>query len=98
MATVRLMARPNFPAYPSHRDERLARGDRHERELQVLQKTAINDHPRQPPLLSLQRWRHQVTQDLAAITHLGATRHSLDLDLAHDLGERIICTASLRSI
>ena len=28
-------------------------------------------------------------QDLAAITHLGATRHSLDLDLAHDLGERV---------
>jgi hypothetical protein len=63
-----------------------------------LQKTAINDHPRQPPLLSLQRCRHQVTQDLATITHLGETRHGLDLDLARDLGERVTCMASLRFI
>ena len=31
----------------------------------------------------------------AAIT---ATRHRLDLNLAHDLGERVTCTVSLRSI
>ena len=37
-------------------------------------------------------------QDVAAITDLGATRHRVDLDLAHDLGERVTCTASLRSI
>jgi hypothetical protein len=54
-----------------------------------LQKTAIRDHPRQLPLLSLQRCRHPITQDVAAITDLGATRHRLDLDLAHDLGERV---------
>ena len=52
-------------------------------------KTAIRDHPRQLPLLSLQRCRHPITQDVAAITDLGATRHRLDLDLAHDLGERV---------
>jgi hypothetical protein len=45
--------------------------------------------PGQLPLLSLQRCRHPITQDVAAITDLGATRHRLDLDLAHDLGERV---------
>ena len=92
------MARANSPLILHICDERLARGDRHERDLQVLQKTAISDHSRQLSLLSLQRCRHQITQDLAAITDLGETRHRLDLDLAHDLGERVTCTASLRSI
>ena len=35
---------------------------------------------------------------IAGRSRLGETRHSLDLDLAHDLGERVTCTASLRSI
>ena len=34
----------------------------------------------------LQRCRHQVTQDLAAITHLGETRHSLILILRTTFG------------
>jgi hypothetical protein len=75
----------NFFAYPPHCDERPAGGDWHERELQVLQKTAIRDHPRQLPLFSLERCRHPITQDVAAITDLGATRHRLDLDLARDI-------------
>ena len=91
------MARANSPAYHPHCNERLARGDRHECDLQVLQGTAIGDHFRQLPLLSLPRCRHPINQDVAAITDLGATRHRLDLDLAHDLGERVTCTASLRS-
>ena len=83
------MARANSPAYHPHCNERLARGDRHERDLQVLQGTAIGDHFRQLPLLSLPRCRHPINQDVAAITDLGATRHRLDLDLAHDLGEHV---------
>jgi hypothetical protein len=62
---------------------------RHERDLQVLQETAISNHPRQLSLLSLPRCRHRITQDVAAITDLGATRHCLDLDLADDLGGRV---------
>jgi hypothetical protein len=31
-------------------------------------------------------------------TGLGATRHRLELDLAHDRVERVTCTASLRFI
>jgi hypothetical protein len=61
---------------------------RHERDLQVLQETAIY-HPRQLSLLSLPRCRHRITQDAAAITDLGATRHCLGLDLAHDLAGRV---------
>ena len=95
---MRSMAQANLSLLSSCERERVTREYRHERDLQALQKTAINNHPWQPPLLSLQRCRHQVTQDLGAITHLGETRHSLDLDLAHDLGERVTCTASLRSI
>jgi hypothetical protein len=37
----------------------------------------------------LPRCRDRITQDVAAITDLGATRHRLDLDLAHDLGGRV---------
>jgi hypothetical protein len=37
----------------------------------------------------LPRCRDRITQDVAAITDLGATRHCLDLDLAHDLGGRV---------
>jgi hypothetical protein len=40
-------------------------------------------------VFSLQRCRHPITQDVAAITDLGAARHRLDLNLAHDLGERV---------
>jgi len=92
------MARANSPLILHTCDERPARGDRHERDLQVLQEMAISDHSWQLSLLSLSRRQHPITQDVAAITDLGAPRHRLDLDLAHDLGERVTCTASLRSI
>ena len=52
--------------------------------------TAISNHPRQLSLLSLPRCRHRITQDVVAITDLGATCHCLDLDLAHDLGGALI--------
>ena len=44
---MRSMAQANSLAYyHSCERERLARGECHERELQVLQKIAISDHPR----------------------------------------------------
>ena len=52
-------------------------------------KAAIGDHPRQLSLHSLRRCWHPVTQDVTAITDRGATRHRLDLNLAHDLEERV---------
>src|SRR5262249_42545665 len=79
----------NFSVHSPHCDERLKRGDRHERERQVLQKTAISDHPRQLSLHSLRRCWRPVTQDVTATTDRGATRHRLDLNLAYDLRERV---------
>jgi hypothetical protein len=83
------MARGDFSPYPSHCAEHQHEEIRHERDLQVLQESAVCNHPRQLSLLSLPRCRHRITQDVAAITDLGATSHRIDLDLAHDLGGRV---------
>jgi hypothetical protein len=83
------MARANSPLILHTATKDQHEEIRHERHLQVLQETATSNRPRQLSLRSLPRCRHRFTQDAAAITDLGATRHCLDLDLAHDLAERV---------
>jgi hypothetical protein len=83
------MARANSPVILHTATNDQHEEIRHERDLQVLQETGISNHPRQPSLLSLPGCRHRITQDVVAIADLGATRHCLDLDLAHDLGGRV---------
>jgi hypothetical protein len=82
------MARANSPLILRTATKDQHKEIRHERDLQVLQETAISN-PRRLSLLSLPRCRHRITQDAAAITDLGATRHRLDLDLARDLAGRV---------